>query len=89
VRASLLRAYELEFAARQGGTRGIYGDLTNYATEPIKALKAAGSTMVGIGLTPEAVEHNPIVYDLMLEMSWRTEVGSSQLISPLLWLALI
>lgn len=27
--------------------------------------------MKGIGITMEAIEHNPVVYDLMLEMAWR------------------
>ena len=29
--------------------------------------------MVGVGLTPEGIETNYVVYDLMLEMGWRTE----------------
>jgi len=27
--------------------------------------------MIGIGLTPEAIENNPVAYDLALEMTWR------------------
>lgn len=27
--------------------------------------------MTGIGLAPEAIETNPIVYDLMMENTWR------------------
>ena len=49
-----------------GGTRGIYGNLTTIATGPIDALNTPGSTMIGVGITPEAIEHNPIVYDLMV-----------------------
>lgn len=49
-----------------GGTRGIYGNLTTIAVEPLLALHANGSTMVGVGMTPEAIEHNPVVYDLMV-----------------------
>ena len=49
-----------------GGTRGIYGDLTNIAMSPVDARTSDGSTMVGTGMTPEAIEHNPVVYDLMV-----------------------
>lgn len=49
-----------------GGTRGIYGNLSAIAIEPILAVNAQGSTMVGTGITPEAIEHNPVVYDLMV-----------------------
>lgn len=30
-------------------------------------------TMVGTGLTPEGINQNYVVYDLMNEMAWRTE----------------
>ena len=49
-----------------GGTRAIYGNLTTIATSPVQSLHAQGSTMVGVGITPEAIEHNPVVYDLMV-----------------------
>ena len=38
----------------------------------MKAL-AANNTMVGIGITPEGIETNYVLYDLMLEMGWRHE----------------
>ena len=49
-----------------GGARGIYGNLTGIANQPVDARNAPGSSMVGIGMTPEAIEHNPVVYDLMV-----------------------
>ena len=49
-----------------GGTRGIYGNLTNIGTSPVASRKTPGSTMMGVGMTPEAIEHNPVVYDLMV-----------------------
>lgn len=49
-----------------GGTRAIYGNLTTIATDPIDAMNTPGSTMIGVGMTPEAIEHNPVVYDLMV-----------------------
>jgi alpha-N-acetylglucosaminidase len=30
-------------------------------------------TMVGTGLTPEGINQNYVMYDLMNEMAWRTE----------------
>ena len=38
---------------------------------PVDDLAAPGSTMVGLGITPEAVEMNHIMFDLILEMGWR------------------
>ena len=49
-----------------GGTRGIYGDLYVIGSSPVAARSTRGSTMVGVGMTPEAIEHNPVVYDLMV-----------------------
>ena len=49
-----------------GGARGIYGNLTGIANQPVDARNAPGSSMVGIGMTAEAIEHNPVVYDLMV-----------------------
>ena len=49
-----------------GGARGIYGNLTTIGNDPIDALMDPNSTMVGVGITPEAIEHNPVVYDLMV-----------------------
>ena len=49
-----------------GGTRGIYGNLYVIGSSPVVARNTPGSTMVGVGMTPEAIEHNPVVYDLMV-----------------------
>ena len=40
---------------------------------PINALRSKGSTMIGTGLTPEGIEQNDIIYELMNEMGWRSE----------------
>lgn len=53
-----------------GGNRDLYGDLPVLANGPVLARAAAGSTMVGTGLTPEAIEQNPVVYELMTDMGW-------------------
>ena len=52
-----------------GGTRGIYGNLDTISTGPITTAAPKGSSFIGIGLTPEAIEHNPVVYDLMVRHS--------------------
>ena len=51
-----------------GGTRGIYGNLTTIGTSPVQSLNTPGSSMAGVGMTPEAIEHNPVVYDLMVSI---------------------
>jgi alpha-N-acetylglucosaminidase len=35
-----------------------------------------------MGLTPEAIEHNPVIFELMLEMAWHHDP-----IDPDAWLA--
>ena len=49
-----------------GGMRGIYGNMDTIATDPIDAAHYKNSTFVGIGLTPEAIEQNPVIYDMMV-----------------------
>ena len=33
----------------------------------------AGSTMIGTGLTPEGINQNDVVYEFMMENTWRTK----------------
>ena len=54
-----------------GGRRSLCGNLTRIATQP--AIDRVSSTMAGVGLTPEAIEQNPVVYEMMLETGWTTE----------------
>ena len=49
-----------------GGMRGVYADLSGITQAPLAALADPRSTMVGIGLTPEAIEQNPVMFDLMV-----------------------
>ena len=46
--------------------RGVYANLSGITQAPLAALADPRSTMVGIGLTPEAIEQNPVMYDLMV-----------------------
>jgi alpha-N-acetylglucosaminidase len=57
-----------------GGTNSLYGDLKKIGNDPNKAFhdKNAGR-MLGIGLTMEAIDQNPVVYALMLDNVWRND----------------
>eukprot|EP01116_Phalansterium_solitarium_P003016 TRINITY_DN1344_c0_g1_i1.p1 TRINITY_DN1344_c0_g1~~TRINITY_DN1344_c0_g1_i1.p1 ORF type:complete len:903 (-),score=-53.28 TRINITY_DN1344_c0_g1_i1:721-3429(-) len=55
-----------------GGVRDLYGDMPGTTSKPAKALYKPGSTMAGIGLAMEAIEHNPVFYELATEMGWRS-----------------
>jgi alpha-N-acetylglucosaminidase len=54
-----------------GGNISMYGRMDVVAQEPSKALKDPSAGKIsGIGLTPEAIEQNPVMYELMLENAW-------------------
>ncbi len=54
-----------------GGNNSLYGQMDHIATTPANTLcnKKAGN-MTGIGLTPEAIEQNPVIYELMTANIW-------------------
>ncbi|XP_061369642.1 alpha-N-acetylglucosaminidase-like [Gastrolobium bilobum] len=52
------------------GNVEMYGILDAIASGPIEARKSVNSTMVGVGMSMEGIEQNPIVYDLMSEMAF-------------------
>jgi alpha-N-acetylglucosaminidase len=55
-----------------GGNISLYGRMDNVANDPVNTMNdPASGKMVGIGLTPEAIEQNPAIYQLMLENVWR------------------
>jgi Alpha-N-acetylglucosaminidase (NAGLU). len=56
-----------------GGNISLFGHMENVATQPAAALadKNAGK-LKGIGLTMEAIEQTPVLYELMMENTWRT-----------------
>lgn len=56
-----------------GGEHSMYGGMYNIGSSPVSAHAEYKDTMVGTGMTPEAIEHNPIIYELMNEMGWRNE----------------
>ncbi|KAL5543474.1 hypothetical protein UlMin_007258 [Ulmus minor] len=56
-----------------GGNIEMYGILDSVASGPVDARKSKNSTMVGVGMCMEGIEHNPVVYELMSEMAFRSE----------------
>ncbi len=56
-----------------GGNISLFGHMENVATQPAAALadQNAGK-LKGIGLTMEAIEQTPVLYELMMENTWRT-----------------
>ncbi|KAK2440253.1 alpha-N-acetylglucosaminidase [Trifolium repens] len=56
-----------------GGNIEMYGVLDSIGSGPVDARVSANSTMVGVGMCMEGIEHNPIVYELMSEMAFRKE----------------
>ncbi|KAG9147805.1 hypothetical protein Leryth_003414 [Lithospermum erythrorhizon] len=52
------------------GNVEMYGILDAVASGPAEARLSQNSTMVGVGISMEAIEQNPIVYDLMSEMAF-------------------
>uniref|UniRef100_A0A1J3GKV9 Alpha-N-acetylglucosaminidase n=1 Tax=Noccaea caerulescens TaxID=107243 RepID=A0A1J3GKV9_NOCCA len=56
-----------------GGNIEMYGTLDTISSGPIDARVSENSTMVGVGMCMEGIEHNPVVYELMSEMAFRDE----------------
>lgn len=54
-----------------GGTLGMFGNMKSINHEVYAARARANSTMIGVGLTPEGINQNYVVYELMLETAWR------------------
>ncbi len=57
-----------------GGRPGLYGRLATVAAEPPAALHSPQrGQMAGIGISTEAIEINPVAYDLLCEMAWHDQ----------------
>eukprot|EP00040_Diaphanoeca_grandis_P010374 m.53082 g.53082 ORF g.53082 m.53082 type:complete len:275 (-) comp21707_c0_seq1:120-944(-) len=50
------------------------GNLWEIVVKPAQALLAPNSTCTGFGISPEGIEQNPVVYELMFELVWRNPV---------------
>ncbi|KAL8250427.1 hypothetical protein R6Q59_034120 [Mikania micrantha] len=49
----------------------MYGVLDSVGSGPVEARVSKNSTMVGVGMSMEGIEQNPVVYDLMSEMAFQ------------------
>ncbi|XP_048470464.1 alpha-N-acetylglucosaminidase isoform X2 [Rhincodon typus] len=56
-----------------GGNIGMYGTVESINKGPFEARSFPHSTMVGTGITPEGIEQNDVVYELMNEIGWCQE----------------
>lgn len=57
-----------------GENTGMFGDLQRIASEPLRARKGPyGRSMKGVGALMEGINNNPIVYDLLFDIAWRSE----------------
>ena len=57
-----------------GGNVNLFGRMEGVAAGPALALRdSASGKLAGIGLTMEAIEQNPVIYELMMEHSWQSD----------------
>ncbi|MGN6417846.1 MAG: alpha-N-acetylglucosaminidase [Pseudobacter sp.] len=57
-----------------GGNISMYGRMDEVAAKPASLIdQPETGQLSGIGLTPEAIEQNPVMYALMLENVWRNQ----------------
>ena len=62
-----------------GGNVGLYGKLQHVVDEYYKARQSEfASTLKGVGLTMEGIENNPVMYELTMELPWRSAKFSWQ-----------
>lgn len=57
-----------------GGNVGLHGKMAHVIDEFYKAKESPfGKTMKGVGMTMEGSENNPVMFELLTELPWRTE----------------
>jgi alpha-N-acetylglucosaminidase len=57
-----------------GEKSGMYGKLQRFANEVYKAGNSGyAAHMKGVGIMPEGLHNNPVVYDFLLDLSWHRE----------------
>lgn len=55
-----------------GANVGLHGKMKHVIDEFYKAKKSRfGKTLKGVGMTPEGIENNPVMYELLCELPWR------------------
>lgn len=53
-----------------GGTLGMHGSIRLVNSEIARASNMTNSTMIGVGITPEGIHQNYVVYEFALEKAW-------------------
>ncbi|KAM3823409.1 alpha-N-acetylglucosaminidase [Vipera latastei] len=56
-----------------GGNHGLFGMVESINQGPFEARRFLNSTMIGIGLTPEGIEQNDVIYELITDLGWLKE----------------
>ncbi len=57
-----------------GGTNRMFGDLKFCAEDPSLTINdPAKGKLIGFGLSPEGIENNEIIYELLLDASWQNK----------------
>ncbi|XP_018426351.1 PREDICTED: alpha-N-acetylglucosaminidase [Nanorana parkeri] len=56
-----------------GGSHGLFGKVESVNNGPFVALSFKNSTMIGTGITPEGIEQNDMIYELMNEIGWKSK----------------
>lgn len=58
-----------------GGNVGLHGKMDNVIDNfyLAKADPHASATLKGVGMTPEGIENNPVMYELVMELPWRPD----------------
>ncbi|ESO95231.1 hypothetical protein LOTGIDRAFT_144735, partial [Lottia gigantea] len=56
-----------------GGTMELYGALNQVNKGPFEGRSFENSTMIGVGITPEGIYQNEVMYEFMNENAWRTK----------------
>lgn len=59
-----------------GGRRGVYGSLNTVTSSPYADL-AANANMVGLGITPEAIDQDMRDFDAFWEAAWRPQAPNA------------
>ncbi|MDR2907573.1 MAG: alpha-N-acetylglucosaminidase [Bacteroidales bacterium] len=54
-----------------GGRSGLHGRMAKTIDEFYRAKEQYPNTLLGVGATMEAIENNPVVYELLYELPWR------------------
>lgn len=56
-----------------GGNSGFFGTVESVNSGPFEAFRFPNSSLVGLGMAPEGIQQNPVMYELMSELAWRKE----------------